>query len=86
MSWIWKKIDRKTDEKTGETVITYGVKGLDCVAVQSITHKKEHFNGNPGTWDYTDYHALYNGKLIGIRNRLSDAQKLAESYFYEARD
>lgn len=75
MSIKWKKTG-KTVTAEGRT-ITYTGEGTPLTIESRLQHKP---NYSGGTWDYTSFMVLDNGREIKERWSLSDAKEYAEAY------
>ena len=76
MSINWTKTG-KTVSAEGRTV-TYTGEGTTLTIESRLEHKP---NMHGGTWDYTSYMVLDNGREIKERWRLADAKEYAEAYW-----
>ena len=76
MSIKWTKAG-KTVTAEGRTV-TYTGEGTTLTIESRLEHKP---NMRGGTWDYTSYMVLDNGREIKERWRLTDAKEYAEAYW-----
>ena len=70
----WKRLERKV--RPEGTDVIYGLEDSD-ITVESRKRHVPHANGE-GTWDYTSYHVVVNGKDLTTRYSLKDAKALAE--------
>ena len=73
---IWEKTCR---EVTSEgTTNTYTGKGTD-LTIESRKRRIPHANRS-GSWMYTSFFVLQNGKELAEKNSLKDAKEFAENY------
>ena len=77
----WEKIDRNVNDEG--TTITYRAKEDRRFIVQSRKRHIPHANGRSGTWDYTSYFVIVNGKEIAEKNSLKAAKEYAEEFIHE---
>ena len=75
MEWIK---EAKIETQKGTTIV-YRLAGTDLTVESRKTHIP-HANNYPGTWDYTTYWIVKNGKDMTSRGTLKDAKKYAEVY------
>ena len=76
----WEKIDRNVNDEG--TTITYRAKEDRRFIVQSRKRHIPHAN-RVGTWDYTSYFVIVNGKEIAEKNSLKAAKEYAEEFIHE---
>ena len=71
----------KEGKKTGPegTTVFYSIPN-STITIESRKRHIPHNNGKPGTWDYTSYFVLNDGKEIKEFHSLRDAKEFAESY------
>ena len=77
----WIKTNRTVS--LAGTTVTYHAVGTDF-QIESRKRHIPHANGKPGTWDYTSYFVLKDGKELTERYSLTDAKEYVEARIKEA--
>lgn len=77
----WEKTS-KTISADGTTIAYRGI-GTN-ITIESRKRHIPHAGGRSGTWDFTSYFVLDNGKEVAERHQLSAAKEYAERLWKEA--